>query len=94
MKYQIFSNLLNKTNKCKCKVACQHNNHSNQIKKESRAKTQMIKIRTTDMMKAMMMANLVMAIKTKALKKHEEDEEVKMMLMEEITSVNIVTKHT
>ena len=54
----------------------------------------MIKIRNTDTMKAMMMANLVMAIKTKALKKHEEDEEVKMMLMEEITSVNIVTKHT
>lgn len=91
MKCQIYSNLLNKTNKCKCKVSCLHNNLN---KKESRAKTQMITIKTTERMMAMTMANLEMEIKTRVLKKHEEDEEVKMMSTEEITNVNIVTKHT
>jgi hypothetical protein len=54
----------------------------------------MITIKTTERMMAMTMANLEMEIKTRVLKKHEEDEEVKMMSTEEITNVNIVTKHT
>jgi hypothetical protein len=54
----------------------------------------MIKIKTTDRMMVMMMANLEMEIKTRVLKKHEEDEGVKMMSTVEITNVNIVTKHT